>query len=606
MVKMTSATPRPLLLVLLSLLLCWFATAPVLAQETPASPTRAIERETRLAESRQQLADIQQALGDIRQRLEQLRQGLDQAEDNEQREMLQQQIAQLETQRNNLRGTFENIALGGIDLGVFAEQPAEQKFDWQEELLSLMRPLFSELRQLTERPRAIERLRQDRAVVTERLQVVEQALANIAAIASAELDEVARDRLTELRQSWLDRQADLLRQQGIIELQLGNLLEREETVYEQAQRAVREFFVGRGLTLLLAVGAFGVTFLALHGAMTRILRFRERRRSVRRSLRTRIALLAYRLFATLVAILVFLMVLYAAGDLVLFGLALIVLLALMLGFRTYLPRYMAEARLFLNAGQVREGERVIYRGIPWRVGTIGYYARLVNPELDNGLLLLPLAELESLISRPTPEDEPWFPTRPGEYVLLSDGTFALVERQTPEVVQLRILGNTTIYATTDFLAGNPRNLSRGSYVCSAVFGIDYGHQAIATGEAPQILHDGIAAALADSPVAEHVEDVMVEFREAASSSLDYQIVVTVNGAAAAFYFKVGRIIQKACVDVCNRNGWVIPFNQITVHQGEGFEALRARSGNPITAAAKPPATAASPAGLLARWFGARG
>lgn len=595
-----SCTARLLAFILSCVMLSLPAAMPAQAQERTIDAARTAERETRRIEARQQLEDIHKALVELRARVEQLRQGLDTAEDNEQREIIQQQIDQLETQRRNLRNTFENIALGGIDLGVFTDQPEQDDFNWQDELLSIMRPLFSEMRQLTERPRAIERLRRDRMLVGQRLHVVEQALANIDAIATTGFDAVALERLEQLRQSWLERRTDLVRQQGIIELQLDNLLERQETVYDQAQRAVREFFVGRGLTLLLALGAFGATFLALHGTMNRVLRYRDRKSAIRRSLRARIALLAYRLFATLLAILVFMMVLYAAGDLVLFALALIVLIALLLSFRTYLPRYMSEARLFLNAGQVREGERVIYRGIPWRVGAIGFYARLVNPELDNGLLLLPLAELASLISRPTPEDEPWFPTRPGEYVLLGDGTFALVERQTPEVVQLKVMGNTVLYATTDFLAKNPRNLSRGSYISAVVFGIDYGHQAIATTEAPEIFRQGILDALADSPVADHVEDLLVEFREAADSSLDYQIVATINGAAAGFYFKVGRIIQKACVDVCNARGWVIPFNQLTVHQGEGFDALRARGALPgggDAASVKP--------GALARWFGAR-
>lgn len=595
-----SRTARLLAFILSCVMLSLPAAMPAQAQERTIDAARTAERETRRIEARQQLEDIHNALVALRERVEQLRQGLDGAEDNEQREIIQQQIDQLETQRRNLRNTFENIALGGIDLGVFADQPEQEDFNWQDELLSIMRPLFSEMRQLTERPRAIERLRRDRMLVSQRLHVVEQALANIDAIATTGFDAVALERLEQLRQSWLERRTDLVRQQGIIELQLDNLLERQETVYDQARRAVREFFVGRGLTLLLAVGAFGATFLALHGAMNRVLRYRERKGAVRRSLRARVAVLAYRLFATLLAILVFMMVLYAAGDLVLFALALIVLIALLLSFRTYLPRYMVEARLFLNAGQVREGERVIYRGIPWRVGAIGFYARLVNPELDNGVLLLPLAELAGLISRPTPADEPWFPTRPGEYVLLGDGTFALVERQTPEVVQLKVMGNTVLYATTDFLAKNPRNLSRGSYISAVVFGIDYGHQAIATTEAPEIFRQGILDALADSPVAEHVEDVIVEFREAADSSLDYQIVATINGAAAGFYFKVGRIIQKACVDVCNARGWVIPFNQLTVHHGDGFDALRARAAPPgggEAASVKP--------GALARWFGAR-
>lgn len=552
---------------------------PAQAQENAAEATRAAEREARLTETRRQLQELHQSLIEVRARAELLRQELQEAEaadDDEERELIREQLEQLEEQRRNLRQTFENIAVGGLDMGVFTDQPEQEDFNWQDELLSIMRPLFSEMRQLTERPRAVERLRRDRAILNQRLNVAEQALNNIEAIPVDDLDEAALTRLQELEQNWRDRQEDLLRQQGLIQLQIDNLLESDESVYDQASRAVREFFVGRGLTLILAIGALALTIFILQGGMNRLQAYRERKGIPRRGTKTRIFLLAYRLLAALLSILVFLMVLYAAGDLVLFGLALLVLIALLLSFRTYLPRYVAEARLFLNVGQVRERERVIYRGIPWRVSAIGWFTQLVNPELDNGVLRLPLGELAGMISRPVPNDEPWFPCRPGEYVLLGDGTFGLVERQTPEVVQLKVLNNSVLYDTTDFIAARPRNLSRGSYLAIVTFGIDYRHQPIATGEVAGAFKQAVTDKLAEQAFAEHIEDVLVDFKEAAGSSLDYLIIATVNGAAAPYYFKVGRVIQTACVEVCNARDWVIPFNQLTIHQGEGFEALNAR------------------------------
>ncbi len=560
-------------LLLLVLLPC--LPTPLLAQApTPGAAETA--REARLEDTRQQLQELQQSLSTNRARMELLRQELQQAaaaDDDEQRELIEAQLEQLDAQRRSLRATFENIALGGVDLGIFSDLPDQEDFNWQDELLSIMRPLFSEMRQLTERPRAIERLRRDRALLTQQINVVNVALNNLEAIPTADLDETALNRLRDLEHQWRERQTDLMRQQGIIQLQLDNLLERDETVYDQANRAVREFFVGRGLTLLLAVAALGLTVLILHGGLNALLRYRERKSIPRRGFKTRVLLLTYRLFATLLAILVFMMVLYAAGDLVLFALALVVLIALLLSFRTYLPRYMAEAKLFLNAGQVREQERLIYNGVPWQVSTIGLYTRLVNPELDNGVLRLPMSEVAGLISRPVPNDEPWFPCRPDEYVLLSDETFGLVERQTPELVQLKVKGNSVFYPTAEFLAAKPRNLSRNSFLVIVTFGIDYQHQRIALDEVPDIFNQAVRQALAASPAAEELEDVLVEFSEAADSSLDYLIIATLNGAAAQYYFKLGRIVRAACVAVCNEHDWVIPFNQLTVHHENGFDAL---------------------------------
>jgi hypothetical protein len=65
-----------------------------------------------------------------------------------------------------------------------------------------------------------------------------------------------------------------------------------------------------------------------------------------------------------------------------------------------------------------------------------------------------------------------------------------------------------------------------------------------------------------------IEDMLVEFREAGTSSLDYQIYIILNGRAAKAYFRAQRIAQQACVDACNREGWVIPFTQVTVHSAD--------------------------------------
>ncbi len=72
---------------------------------------------------------------------------------------------------------------------------------------------------------------------------------------------------------------------------------------------------------------------------------------------------------------------------------------------------------------------------------------------------------------------------------------------------------------------------------------------------------------------EHVESILVEFQEAGASSLNYMIYVTMKGEAADSYYVLNRLLQKICVDTCNERSWVIPFNQLTVHAGSGFEAV---------------------------------
>jgi hypothetical protein len=38
-----------------------------------------------------------------------------------------------------------------------------------------------------------------------------------------------------------------------------------------------------------------------------------------------------------------------------------------------------------------------------------------------------------------------------------------------------------------------------------------------------------------------------------------------DGRAANAFYRVQRMVQQACVQVCNEQGWVIPFTQVTIH-----------------------------------------
>jgi hypothetical protein len=226
---------------------------------------------------------------------------------------------------------------------------------------------------------------------------------------------------------------------------------------------------------------------------------------------------------------------------------------------------MKEVRVLLNIGPVREGQRLLYNGLPWKVQALNVYSTLVNPELSGGALLLPLKALTELHSRPYDEAEPWFPTRANDYVLLNDKTYGRVRLQTPELVQLQVLGSDKTYPVDAFLSSNPQNLSRHGFAIVIRFGIDYRHQPLVTGEIKQKFENFLGAHLKASQWDEHLKDFFVEFDEAAASSLNFLIYALFSGAAADSYFRIRRTLQSLAVDACNANGWVIPFNQMTVH-----------------------------------------
>jgi len=226
---------------------------------------------------------------------------------------------------------------------------------------------------------------------------------------------------------------------------------------------------------------------------------------------------------------------------------------------------MEEARLILNIGSVRENERVVYEGIPWRVQSIDMFCNLENPALSGSEIRIPLSEASKLQSRRFSKNEQWFPCRPGDIVQLDDGIFGPVMMQSPEMVQLRVKGGSTkTYSTTAFLHQNPRNLSHG-FGIAVIFGLDYALQEKITKEIPKLLCAYLQDAFHRDPLGEHLKELAVEFKEAAASSLNLVIITEFFGEAAGQYYNIERFLQSSAINACNQHGWNIPFNQITVH-----------------------------------------
>ena len=84
----------------------------------------------------------------------------------------------------------------------------------------------------------------------------------------------------------------------------------------------------------------------------------------------------------------FVIVLYISGDWVLLILAVIFLLGIAWTAKRGLPVFWEQIKLLLNLSTVRENERVVYNGIPWRVVSLNIYSRLENPALENAKIRL--------------------------------------------------------------------------------------------------------------------------------------------------------------------------------------------------------------------------
>lgn len=550
--------------ILIMLLLALFLSgAAVPALEKQVQGTAA---DPKLQAAVDNLATIQSSIEAKRRTVRELREQLKGLDEATERQEIEQRIDHTRNEITELQQSFEHIALGGINLSVLAEQP-EQPIDWREEIEEISRPLLSTLKELTAKPRQVDSLRRDIDRRTNQLKVIDRALESIRAIRDQGLPNGTVEPVNQLQATWEQRRDDIVRALDISRFKLDNLRAEGVNWRSAVQEAVTGFFSGRGLTLLLALAVSLAVWLLLKLLLGLYLRWLYRSPGDTGASRAPLILYSYRLATAALVVIAVLMVFYIRGDVLLLTLALIALAGAALALRQTLPRYAAEIRLLLGVGPVRERERLVFGGIPFQVESLSVYSVLRNPVLD-GVLRLPLHTMNEYVSRPAAR-EPWFPCLPGEYIQLPGEQVGQVLRQTIEVVEVGVRDSVVQFRTPDFIAQNVRNLSREGFGIAGTFGIDYRHQDICLDVVPDRLRTALRGHFDEAGLGDAVRSILVEFKTAAASSLDYQIYVVLDGEAAQAYFRAQRLIQQACVAACNREGWVIPFTQVTVHSEHG-------------------------------------
>lgn len=503
---------------------------------------------------------LQKQLADTRKEIDKLPAG-------SQREALQQEAERIVAQITTLSDQVQTLA-AGANAGTFGKA-GEEAFDLQQEIVRLVRPLLEQLRRASEQPRMEESLRGAIEKARERLYVAGRASDKVTELlAKGGFGPDGRRALEEIRDQWENRRKEAASHLEVSQIQLRQMLEQKKPMIESLTGMIRNFFRMRGKNLALATVAAAIVFLLFRLLHARLRRSGTRFARFQDSFYSRVANLALHVLSAMAAIIAAMVVLYYAGDWVLLGLLILVLLGLALAARSSFPLFIDDIKILLNLGGVREGERVVIDGLPYRVEKLDFLSTLSNPAMPGHVLRLPLRRLREMISRPSVEREPWFPCKEDDWVLLSDESVVKVIMITPEIVSVvRIGGPHRTYPTAAFLALNPGNLSRGFRIATT-FGIDYNHQAESTDAIPAALEEHILRRLVETEGRDAVKNVRVIFSQAAPSSLDFDILADFDGEVAERYGLLRRCLQKFAVEACNANGWTIPLPQITVHAAE--------------------------------------
>jgi hypothetical protein len=480
-------------------------------------------------------------------------------------------IDELQAQLNLLELDFES-RVTTLPL----KDPAAEKMKklvWVEEIEELTKPLLTAIRDLTEKPRQIQELKSKIEDLETKLQRHQQASESISGLAEDIKNNPLPDTpegkkfqatITHLR----DEYDPELVQFNLAEARasLDNFLNADESVVETATKTIKKFFQTRGRNLLVTI----LMFAGFWWVLSRLRRWILTRKFLtnRNSSIGKLFSAAYNVVVLLFCMFIGLACLYFFNDWLLITLIIMGIFFVLWTSRQWIPQFFDEIKLIVDLGTVREGQRLIWQGVPWLVKEIRLHATLVNDRLQGGEIILPLYQLIDMNSRPVVENEPWFPTRLNDWVLLGDDFYGKIEYQTMEqvVVNLKEGGALKYYKTEDFLAQNPVNISDG-FEYSIEFGLDYEIQDRICDEIPVLFTTEIKRHLllhfeGDDPNFYQLE---VLLDNAGASSLNLVVEVYVHGRCAHLYEECRREIITTLVRICNEHNLGIPFNQLTVH-----------------------------------------
>jgi len=284
---------------------------------------------------------------------------------------LELEIEVIEHQLETLDRSFEQVAIGSINLDVLGID--SQPNTWQEELTLVVKPLLENLRGLTEQPRRKENLRQIISTQKETAKKAKQALTSIDELLAQSPSKIQKQLLDDVKSRWLRTKEDAERQEQLALYQLTSLNGGNEHWLSSLKEAAISFFQDRGLTLFIAIAASLSIWLIFTGL--RKIFDRQGKKSAKRVNRTTYRVIAYaqRLLTVFLIVIAILTVFFVRGDVLLLVITLALLFASALGLKNLLPQFIAESRLLLNIGAVREHEMVMIDGVPWRVASINIF-----------------------------------------------------------------------------------------------------------------------------------------------------------------------------------------------------------------------------------------
>lgn len=505
------------------------------------------------------LVELQQ---NLKKQLALTRQKIKTSTSDAEKERLEGELARLDRQLSDSTHDFERIATG-VEIGLFVEKKTET-FSWKDEIATLVEPAVKEVKMLTVRARQKTKLKDTINELSSLTPVATNAVTQLERLHKVTTDPDIKKQIKELLPEWRNTENRIRNKLELTQLELSQMQDKEGSIVEGFSKSIRDFFRVRGLYLLVALLAFGGVVLVGRLLHRLVFRYLPGVKLEKRPFHVRLLDLSLRVFTLVAGVVGLFFVLYEAEDWFLLSMAIIFFLGLFWTVRQTVPRLWQQGRLMLNIGSVREGERLLLEGVPWKVENIHVFCSLFNPTLGMHLRL-PIEQIVGMVSRPYGPEEPWFPCKKGDWVVVGDRPRTKVVSLSHELVEtVERGGKRYLFQTADFLGQNLVNLSR-NFRLRVVFGVSYDLQAQVTTTIPTLLKTFIEKKIEEEGYGDTCLNLLVEFKEAGASSLDLLVIADFKGEVAEIYSRLERAIQRWCVDAATRYNWEIPFPQLTFH-----------------------------------------
>lgn len=471
--------------------------------------------------------------------------------------VIDSQIETLTIRLQNL-GKDYSIAMTGIDTSGFFQKKINVR-PLDEELTDIITPMVRSFKGLMGGTQRIAKINDEITYYESHILQIKEGITKTKYVYNTLTDSIAKERSLEILEFWEQQEKEFATRLNVIR---HHLLD-EETKGQKEPSGFSSFIRGTGKNILLVLLiVFVISFLSrfLQRFVQKVSPLHNSKKNI---FGANLVDLILRLLTSIVILGAAMYVLLLLNDWVLLGFLFIFVLGIIWSAKDNLVTYGRELQLLLNAGAIRQDERVVYKGVSYDVEKIGLFSYLNNPLLTGGRIRLPMKELLGMTSRPYDENEALFPTSKGDWIKIG-GSLRQVQEQTPEYVTIiSKAGSPRTFSTTSFLTQNYINLSKAPFDVAFLLTIESKHYDSVVKNGGLDLIKSRVQAFIDANNYEHGDKITspyVAVWTITSSSFGVLVHIMVPPELASSFKGINALIKQATAEVTQEKGWWAPFS----------------------------------------------